>query len=78
MSIVSGIFIYVMIWWVVLFTILPWGIRRQKDLMPGCAVEAPARSYILLKFLFTSVLSALIWTGIYWMITSHLITFTEN
>ena len=31
MGIATGIAIYFLIWWVVLFAVLPWGVRAQGD-----------------------------------------------
>ena len=44
MTLYSGIIVFTMIWWLVLFTVLPWGIRRTENAEPGHAVEAPANS----------------------------------
>ena len=30
---IGSIFIYIVVWWVVLFAVLPWGVRRQEN--PG-------------------------------------------
>ena len=49
MSIVGGVLIYLIIWWVVLFAVLPIGVRNAYEegveLVPGQADGAPvARS----------------------------------
>ncbi|MBL9029795.1 MAG: DUF1467 family protein [Caedimonas sp.] len=62
---VSGIVVYVMIWWVLIFMILPWGVRPETRPVSGCAAEAPARPYLGIKFALTTVLAALIWVGVH-------------
>lgn len=55
-----GIIVYVMIWVVVLFLVLPWGVRIPDRVESGHADSAPETPYIGLKLLITSVLSALL------------------
>jgi predicted secreted protein len=70
MGIATGIAIYVTLWWVVLFAVLPWGVRVPDEVESGHATSAPANPRILLKFLVTSVVSALLWGAVYWIIDS--------
>ena len=56
-----GMVLYVMIWVVVLFLVLPWGVRLPDKIGLGHADSAPEASHIGLKLLITSVLSAFIW-----------------
>ena len=42
MSIVSAIFTYLMVWWIVLFTILPFGNAPLEKPLPGNEPNAPA------------------------------------
>lgn len=74
---VSGIVIYIVIWWVVLFTLLPWGVNPEENPMPGCAVEAPAKPYLGIKFALTTILAAFIWMGVNWIMTSNIIRFSQ-
>lgn len=55
-----GIIVYVMIWVVVLFLVLPWGVHIPDRVEFGHADSAPETPYIGLKLLITSVLSALL------------------
>ncbi|MEM1139787.1 MAG: DUF1467 family protein [Pseudomonadota bacterium] len=68
MTWVSGIFIYAIIWWVVLFAVLPFGVRSQQeegDVSFGTEPAAPARHHLGKKFLATTgvsfVLFLLLW-----------------
>ena len=71
----SGVLVYVMIWWVVLFTVLPWGVRVPDEHEPGHATSAPAKPMILRKFLITSVIATVLWVVVYYLIESDLISF---
>ncbi|PCJ82481.1 MAG: hypothetical protein COA52_20050 [Hyphomicrobiales bacterium] len=69
MSIVSGLAIYFIIWWMVLFTILPFGVTSQKDagdVILGTEHGAPIRSRVRLKMLTTTIVSLIIFGGLYY------------
>ena len=65
MSFTISLIIYVMIWVIVLFLVLPWGVRIPDKVEPGHATSAPEQPYIGLKLLITSMLSALLWVVAY-------------
>lgn len=61
MTLSTGIIVYVMIWVVVLFLVLPWGVRIPTKIEQGHANSAPETPHIGLKLLMTSALSAFVW-----------------
>jgi predicted secreted protein len=63
MPLLSICAIYVIIWWLTLFIVLPIGLRTQaeeNEVVPGSVESAPARFRALRVFLLTSVLAAVI------------------
>ena len=74
MSVFNGIVLYACIWFVVIFTVLPWGVRAPEDPEAGHDVGAPDRPRLLLKAVVTTVISTVIWGMVYYVITSGLIT----
>ena len=78
MGLVSGIVVYLITWWVVLFAILPWGVRPPEVPDPGHAPSAPVKPRLRLKFAVTSVVAAVIWVGIFALAQSDLISFRRN
>ncbi|HEY1474569.1 MAG TPA: DUF1467 family protein [Pseudolabrys sp.] len=63
MSLATVIAIYFIIWWVVLFAILPWGVRSQEEsgeVAPGTDPGAPAVHRIWRKLLWTTVTAAVV------------------
>ena len=38
MTVVSGIVLYVIVWWVVVFAVLPWGVRTAAPGDPGAPI----------------------------------------
>ncbi len=68
MNWVSGLMMFIITWWVVLFTVLPIGVRSQQETEAvswGTEPGAPARSHVPMKFAITTGIAALIWGGIY-------------
>jgi predicted secreted protein len=69
--------VFFLIWWVVLFAVLPWGIRSQHeagDVVPGTDPGAPAIPSLLRKLLWTTIVSAVIFAACYVVYVNRLIT----
>lgn len=64
------VLVYVIIWWVVLFTVLPWGAHPPENPEVGHASSAPERPMLWRKMLITTVIAAILFAGAYWLITS--------
>ncbi len=75
---VTGIMVYVVIWCVVLFTVLPWGVRPVENPEPGHMSGAPENPRLLLKFAVTTVIAVIIWAALDWLILSDLISFRNQ
>ena len=65
--------VFAIVWWLVLFMVLPFGAAPPADVEPGMADSAPAKPRLLLKVAFTTVLAALITALIAWLIDSGLV-----
>jgi predicted secreted protein len=77
MTLATGIAVYVVVWWIVLFAVLPWGVRPPETLVPGQADSAPENPRLLLKAAVTTVIAGIIWAVIYLVVRSDLISFRE-
>jgi predicted secreted protein len=64
---------FVIVWWLVLFMVLPFGARPPDEVEPGTAPSAPARPRIALKFALTTVIAAALTALILWLLQSGLI-----
>lgn len=63
MQIGTAFAIYFIVWWVVLFAVLPWGVRSQAeagDVVDGSDPGAPAIPHLWAKLLWTTGVSALL------------------
>ena len=80
MSLATSIAIYFIIWWVVLFAVLPWGVRSQHEggeIAPGSDPGAPAIPGLKRKLVWTTIIAALVfalWRVVY---TYRLITLDD-
>ncbi len=76
---VSGAAVYLIIWWMVIFLVLPWGSQpiAAEDVRKGHAPSAPQNPRIPLKFAITTVISGVIWLMVNWVINSGLISFSQ-
>ena len=66
MSLTFAIAIYLIIWWTVLFAVLPIGVRTQGedgDVVPGTPESAPTAPRLLRVVLLTTLISPLLFAG---------------
>ena len=64
MSITTAIAIYFLIWWVVLFAVLPWGVRPQgAEGAPGTDPGAPLVPRLMAKLLWTTAVATLVFAA---------------
>ena len=78
MSIFTGIMLYVILWWLAFFAMLPVGVKTAEeageDLGDGHAPSAPVKPALWRKALWAGLIAAVIF-GIYYLIqASGLIT----
>ena len=74
MSTVTIILVYTIIWWMVFFAALPFGVRAQNeedgDIVDGTVPSAPVNPNLLKKALWTSLIAAVL-TLIYYFCCSE-------
>ena len=68
---------YVVVWFLVLFMVLPWGVRTADQPEPGHATSAPIHPRLGLKVLVTTLVAALIWCAIDYAISHDLVDFRQ-
>ena len=72
MRLSSAIAVYFIIWWVVLFAVLPWGIRNASEsgetVEQGNDAGAPVNPRLGLKAVITTVVASIIYVAVYALI----------
>ena len=71
----TGIIVYVLVWWVALFAILPLWVAPAEPSDLGHAAGAPKQPLLRRKVLVTSFVAAVIWIAIYALVRSPWLSF---
>ncbi|MEO8559601.1 MAG: DUF1467 family protein [Rhodospirillales bacterium] len=75
MSWMTGLVVYAVIWWTILFAVLPWGVRTPENPEAGHDPGAPLKANIGRKFLWTTLVAAVIWCAFFFVHQSNLLSF---
>ena len=81
MRLTSAIAIYFLIWWIVLFAVLPLGVRNAHEagteVGAGHEPGAPVNPRIGRKALLTTVIATVVFAAIYAIVTQRWITLND-
>ena len=75
MSWLTAVVVYVLIWWVTVFAILPLWVTPSQPGDLGHDAGAPQHPHLLRKALVTTAVSTVIWLVIYGLIRSPWLSF---
>ena len=70
---VTGTVVFLLIWWLVFFCVLPWGNRAPEEIEVGHATSAPARPRLWLKFAVTTGISTVLFAIVFTLAATGLI-----
>ena len=76
----TALALYLIIWWLVLFVILPIGIRGQAeegDVVEGTEPGAPHKLNIKKKFIQTTIAGTIVWGLVCVLILSGVVSWTS-
>ena len=77
MGITGSIIVYVLIWWIIFFSVLPVGIQSNKEKfkekIEGVDPGAPINPKIAKKFLITTIITSIIFIVIYYLVEFDLL-----
>ncbi len=75
MDIISGVVVYILLWWWVFLMALPFGATPPEVIGKGHAPSAPKNPRIWKKAGITSIIALVLWFGVNAVIGSGWITF---
>lgn len=73
MNVFTTAITFLVIWWLVLFMVLPFGAAPPDEVQDGHASSAPAKPRLLIKILVTTVLAIGVTLAVQWFLQSGLI-----
>ena len=81
MGITGSIIVYVLIWWIIFFSLLPVGIQSNKEKfkekIEGIDPGAPINPKSGKKFLITTLITSIIFIVIYYLVEFNLLNLRE-
>lgn len=75
MSWATGVMVYLVIWWTILFAVLPLSVRRVENPGKGEERGAPERPQLARKAIITSIVAAVLWLGFYFLHRADVFSF---
>ena len=73
----SGIVVFIITWWTVLFVVLPFGVRQPEERPLEHAHGAPVEARIGRKFLITTLVSIVVWLAIFGLVETEIVSFHD-
>ena len=81
MGITGSIIVYVMIWWIIFFSLLPVGIQSNKEVFKekigGMDPGAPKNPEIAKKFIITTLITTIVFAVIYYLVKFDFLNLRE-
>ncbi len=71
----TGVVVYVLVWWVTIFAVLPLWVTPSEPDDPGFAAGAPQQPRLARKALVTTAVATVIWLIIYAVVRSPWFSF---
>jgi predicted secreted protein len=73
----SAAVVFIVIWWLVLFMVLPFGVRRTETPEAGHDHGAPARPMLWRKVAVTTAITLVLFAAVYGVVEFELIALSD-
>ena len=77
MDLVSGLVVFVLLWWWVFLMSLPFGIKTPDEVESGHATSAPEKPMLQRKVTISTVIASILYLIVYWIIDTGLISLSQ-
>ena len=74
----TGLMVYVILWWLVWFVMLPIGVKVPDEVEKGHAPSAPANPNLGIKSAATTLISGALWGVVYLVIAAEVVSFRPS
>jgi len=79
-SLTTALAIYFIAWWIVLFAVLPFGVRSQEEdgaIAPGTDPGAPAIPLLVKKVIWTTIATTVLCGVFFWLFLTRRVTLDD-
>ena len=77
MNPVTATVVFIIIWWIMLFMVLPWGVSRTENPEAGHDPGAPARPKLVRKLLITTGITIVLFGILYGVIDAEILSLQD-
>ena len=78
MSITGSLIIFVLIWWIIFFSLLPIDVdRKHKEMVEGVDKGSPENPKIIKKIIYTTIITSIIFIGIFMLVKYDSVSYTH-
>ena len=77
MDFVSGLVVYILLWWWVFLMSLPFGFRPAAEIEQGHATSAPAKPMLWRKAMIATMIASILFAIVFWVINSGLLSLDQ-
>ena len=77
MDFVSGLVVFVLLWWWVFLMSLPFGIKTPDEVEIGHATSAPEKPLLWRKVIISTAIASILFVVVYWIIDSGFISLSD-
>ncbi len=77
MDIVSGLVVFILLWWWVFLMSLPFGVKVPDEVESGHANSAPEKPMLRYKLTVSTGIASVLFAIVYWIIDSGFISLSQ-
>ena len=74
----TGVMVYVILWWLVWFVMLPIGVKVPDEVEKGHAPSAPANPTLGIKSAAPTLIAGALWGVVYLVIAAEVVSFRPS
>ena len=77
MDFVSGLVVFILLWWWIFLMSLPFGIKMPEEIESGHATSAPEKPMLRRKVYFSTAIASVLFAIVYWIIDTGFISLSQ-
>ena len=77
MDFVSGLVVFILLWWWIFLMSLPFGIKVPEEIDSGHATSAPEKPMLRRKVYFSTAIASVLFAIVYWIIDTGFISLSQ-